>query len=309
MLKKIIIALICFYACTAIVFAQQPTAVPETTSIPAFADSIQRMDSIKRIYANGDYAGCRFAIDELMSLEKEKKLELSFFQMAKIYSYKALVAYAFREEGYQDEVKRNLLRAVQTDLNFDFEDYAIIPAYVVDVFIKTKREYHDMFSKTTRRHTMGIYGSLTAIPTILDNPEYLKPGVHYSYNFSESFMLVTDVEFPATANIFNSITGRVGIAWFPSFKVETVSMGLLTLYGIKLEKNTNALHVVSFEGYGEFILRLGLGLAVSIELLRMDLVFGDEPGDFSETGSVEIISTDQVRLTSGNLRFYLFWTF
>lgn len=299
--KKIFFFLVVFFISVLSISAQEP--------VSAITGTAERVNQIQQLYRSAEYAQCLQLIDTAIKQHEDGSVGLPFFQLARVYIFKALVVYAYREEGFQETVKELLLKAVSTDINFEFDDYAIIPTYIVDMFVKIKREYLEQFSKTTRRHTLGVYGSLTALPTLLDNPEYLKPGIHYSFNFSESFMLLADVEFPASGNIFNTIMGRAGVIWFPSFKIETVSMGLGMMYAMRVERNANTLHVFSVEGYGELILRFGLGLAASIELVRFDLSVGDYPSNFSSGGAVSFFQSDSAQLSFANLRIYIFFTF
>jgi hypothetical protein len=267
----------------------------------------KRLADIKDRYAKADYAACKSAIESALLDNENKKLTFAFYELTELYVYDALVVYAFRAEGFQKEVQTLLRKAIELDINYDFKDYAVIPTYILDQFIKLKKEYIAGFAKSSRRHCIGLFTVISYLPVFLTTPEYLKLGVHYSYNLSDSFALLFDLEFPLSSQIFNDLQFRTGAVWFPSFKIETISMGLGLHYALRMENFSAFTNVFSIEGYGEFIFRFGLGIAASVELLRLAIIAG--AGSFPSGGLVNIYSSSQVSFSFANLRIYVFYTF
>jgi hypothetical protein len=283
------------------------TALPTDQGVQGNKEVSQRLTQIKDLYTKAEYTSCKAAIDTALIDFANGKLPLSSFDVAEIYIYKALVVYAFREEGFQKEIETLLQKAVELDINYDFKDYAIIPTYLIDKFVKIKQEYLARFAKSTRRHCLGLYGVISYLPMFSGSSEYLIPGIHYSFNPGDNFTLLLDFESPLSSPIFNIVQFRVGTIWFPTFKVETISMGLGAFYSLRIENGASYTHIVAIEGYGEFILRVGFGVAASVELVKLSVLTGS--GTLAPVGYFDIFSSEKSRFSFANLRVYLFYTF
>jgi hypothetical protein len=275
----------------------------------SLAEAWEMLAKAQELYGKGDYKACLSLVNEFLS-EAEKKPNLYTPQvLAAFYVLKSFVVYAFREEGYQEEINRLLLLAVQNDIRYEFEDPTTVPLYVLEQFRRIKREYLAQFLKSTRRHVLGLYGGLILQPSVLKNPAIIQPGIHYAYNLSDAWALWINLAFPTQIPLLESIQGSLGATWFPTFNVETVSLGLSMAYAFKLEHYESLTHSILFEGYGEVIFRFGLGFGASVELLRFDLFFGGEGMELPEYGNIELFPNSSLRIAFANLRFYLFYTF
>ncbi len=266
------------------------------------------VQDVKQKYANAEYESCRTLIRRTLEQADAGTLHFPNFYLAEIRVYQALLAYAFREAGYEKEIETFLQYAIESDINFDFTDYALVPTYVLEQFLRIRRTYLRRFSKTTRRHNLGVYGMASSLTTFIQEAQYFNLGLHYGLNLSDNFTLFFDGEFALSQDFFNLMQFRVGTVWFPSTRVEAASLGLGVFYSLKIEDWTAFINVISIEGYGEIILRAGLGVGASVELMRLDILMGS--GTFpTSTGYVPLFASDYVRFSFANLRIYLFWNF
>jgi hypothetical protein len=306
---RILCVVVCFLCTAGPAFAQAaaPAGPQAAVDAPNLSEEGRIVGEVQKLYAAAGYEACRALIRSALERVDAGELHFPDFYLAQVRVYQALLAYAFRETGFEKEVEGFLLQAVALDLNYDFTDYTLIPTYVLEQFVRIRRDYLARFSKTTRRHSVGLYAMTSNLPQFFETRQFLNLGLHYSLNLSEFFSLLVDTEVPLSEDLFSLLQFRTGAVWFPSFKVETMSLGLGLLYSLKVEDWKAFTHVLTFEGYGEFIFRFGLGVGASVELLRFDLLLGS--GSFTELGSVPFFSGDKVRFSFANLRFYVFWTF
>jgi hypothetical protein len=289
-------------------FAQTGNADTADAQGSGLSEEGQIVRDVQARYAKAEYEHCHEIISDALERADAGTLHFPTYYLAEIRVYQALLAYAFREPGFEKDVEDFLQQAIELNINYDFTDYGVIPTYVLEQFLKIKREYLSRFSKTSRRNSLGIYVMTSYLSTFVTSPEFINLGLHYAFNLSDNVSLFLDGEFPLSEQIFNLLQFRVGAIWFPTYKVETVSLGLGLLYSLKIENWTAFINVVSFEGYGEFVFRFGLGVGASVELLRMDILMGE--GTFPDVvGSVPLFSSDYARFTFANLRFYIFWNF
>jgi hypothetical protein len=285
-------------------FAQAPEEMlPEKTE----AELI--LEKANKLYSDGKYKECQAFIDESIAKMQENQIAYTQKILASLYVLKSFVVYAFREAGYQDKIEKLLLTAIETYIRYEFEDPREVPLYVLEEFRRIKSEYLSQFSKSTRRHTIGIYGALILLPSVLDNPAIIEPGIHYAFNLSDSWAVWINIAIPTQFPLLESISGSIGATWFPSFKIETIALGLSTVYAFKLEHYENSTHSILFEGYGEVIFRSGFGFGASVELLRFDLFFGPEGMELPEYGYIDLFPDSSLRLAFANIHFYLFYTF
>lgn len=298
-MKKLMAYAALFFASCAVLAAQE--------AADSSAEEKAALAAIKDLYEKAQYTECLAVIQAARADREAGKLVFSGTQVADLNVYEAFVVYAFREEGYQEKIRVLLFAAIEADLNYDFQNYAAVPPFILDRFISLKKEYHARFSKSARRHSIGLYGVINYLPATVAIAEYIKPGIHYTVNLSDYVSLLFDFEVPLSLPLFNVIQFRTGAIWFPSFKIETISMGLGLFYSLRIEEFINFTNMVSFEGYGEIVLRSGLGFGASVELLRFEFLIG--PGTLQTIGFVDIFSTPQLRFTFASLRIYAFFTF
>jgi len=298
-LSLILLIMICSYGLT-----QEPDEIK-----PERSEAELKLDVAKRLYAEGNYAACRLFIDETITMMEENQLSHTPKILSSFYILKSFVIYAFREEGYQDQIEQLLLTAIEIYIHYEFEDPREVPLYMLEQFRRIKSEYLSQFLKSTRRHTIGIYGGFILQPSVLENPAVIQPGIHYAFNLSDSWALWINIAIPTQIPILETINGSIGATWFPSFKIETISLGLSIAYAFKLEHYENYTHSILFEGYGEVVFRSGLGFGASVELLRFDLLLGSEGMELPEYGYIDLFPESTLRLAFANLHFYLFYTF
>lgn len=262
-------------------------------------------------YDAGEYEECGNLIDTLIGLVEAG--EVRFIQRsgeAEAYLYRALVSYAFREEGYQDQVRADLERAVEVDLDFDLPDPSRLPPLVIGYFQEVRAEYLARYTKTAKRSQLGLYGSLIVDPTVLTNPLLLQPGIYAAYALSENWSLQGGLGIPVVWPPWNSIRGRIGFIWHPAYRVERFSSGISSQYLFTLNDLSVLTHSLSFGFRGEYVLRGGAGLMIDAELLRADLVFGatvvpELPG----YSPLSLFADSFIRVAFANTRFAVFWNY
>ena len=309
-------------------FAQGETSAAGPAKASTISPEAQAVDNVKALYAAARFAECRAAVENTLALQASGGLHLVFYQLAEIYVYQALVVYAFREtaatvSAAEKERIEALLqkaakivedgqilrqKAVELDINYDFSDYTVFPAYILDKYRRIKEAYLARFSKSSRRNSLGINVMMSYLSATLAQAQNLTLGIHYGFNLGDAVELVADVEFPLSDQFYNMLKLRVGLIWFTSFRVESPVLGLGLFNSINPESNWTAfIDAVSFEGYGEIIFRFGLGLGASIEVVRGEFILGN--ADFSVIQSVSPFTSGKFRLSFANVRLYIFWTF
>ena len=184
-----------------------------------------------------------------------------------------------------------------------------VPFYLIERYGIIRDKYLSQYSRTTRRHSRGIFGALILEPTVIQDLSLLQPGLHYSYNMSKALSLVMDVRFPLQLPIRESIRGQIGCFWFPNYGVEKIHMGLSGFYLFGLDKLTTYTHSLAFTGNMELITRWGLGFAGSVELLRLDLIFGLSNISELPIYKSRSIGESFLRVVFTNINFYVFFVF
>jgi hypothetical protein len=294
----ILLVIICSY-----VLSQEPREI-----MPEQSEAELKLDVAEKLYTEGNYSACRLFIDETITMMEKNQIAYTPRILASFYILKSFVVYAFREEGYQDRIEQLLLTAIEIYIYYEFDDPREVPLYVLEAFRRIKSEYLSRFSKETRRHTIGVYGGLLLLPSALSDPAVIEPGIRYAFNLSDAWALWINLAIP-TQFPLESVSGSIGAAWFPTFKIETISLGLSMAYALKIEQAENYTHSILFEGYGEVIFRSGFGFGASVELLRFDLFLGPEGTELPEYGYIDLFPESSLRLAFANLHFYLFYTF
>jgi hypothetical protein len=268
-----------------------------------------RLDEAQKLYTDGKYQECAALTDQSIAAIEQNELPAGSSVLASFYILKSFTVYAFREPGYQDAIEKLLQKAIETNIHYEFKDTRVVPLYILEQWRRIKTEYLARFMKSTRRNSIGIFGSLVLQPSVLKNPAIIQPGVHYAFNLSESWALWFDVVIPTQLPLLDSIQGTVGATWFPTFNVETICLGLSAAYAFRLEHFESYMHSILFEGYGEIIFRSGLGIGASVELMRFDLLLGTEAMELPEYGYVDLFPNSFLRLAFANLHIYAFYTF
>ncbi len=268
-----------------------------------------RLENAQKLYADGKYQECAALTDKSITAIEQNQLPAGGSILASFYILKSFTVYAFREPGYQDMIEKLLRKAIQTNIHYEFQDTRVVPLYILEQWRRIKTAYLAQFMKTTRRNSIGIFGSLILQPSVLKNPAIIQPGIHYAFNLSESWALWLDMVIPTQLPLLDSIQGTIGATWFPTFNVETICLGLSAAYAFRLEHYENYMHSILFEGYGEIIFRSGLGIGASVELMRFDLLFGTEAMELPEYGYVDLFPNSFLRLAFANLHIYAFYTF
>ncbi len=246
-------------------------AAPSAAEIAA-----ERLTGAQELFDSGQYDECLALVSQTVKEYESDKTPYPWGPMAGIYGISALLAFTFRESGYEAEVDALLLKAVTLNPDIVLGSPAVVPPFVLERLAKVREGYLSRFSRTKRRTTVGLFGALVLEPTVLTNPLLLQPGVSYSFNLSESLTVEAGLRFPLQIPLWNSIRGQVGLVWYPAFRIEKISTGISVSYLFGLDNLTTFMHSISVGGKAEIVLRSGLGFAVNAELLRANLIIGTD---------------------------------
>ncbi|MBN1697541.1 MAG: hypothetical protein JW881_08515 [Spirochaetales bacterium] len=268
----------------------------------------------KELYDQGEYEECKQLLDSYIYEFLEKDIFYPVSVRSDIYVLRAMVSFVFLTEGYQEEIRFLFLQAIRLDLGLELDDPTVVPPRLIKLFNEVKTEYLARFSRTTKRHNIGIITSLVKHQDTLLS--IIQPGLHYAYNLSEDFSLVLDARVQLTARLLENFSVQGGIIWIPEFRIEQVVFGLSTYYIFSLdnylENDRNYYgftHSLGLCGHGEVIWRIGLGLAAEVEIVRLDLMLGSKTSEItSGYDSIDIIP-DMLRFLFANLNIYLFFNF
>ena len=269
----------------------------------------EMITAVAELYDEGEYEKCRDLLDQLIIDYESDILEINKKKFAAVYYQKALISYAFREEGYEEEIEQLILNAVKLNINIEIEKPASTPPFILERFMSIKKEYLDQFSHTSRRHSLGIFGAFVLEPTLFTDPNIVQPGIHYSFNLNEGISLGLDFRFPLTDPFWNSLRGQAGATFYPTYSVETFYTGYSVYYLFALDELSRYKHSISFSAQLEYIFRNGIGFAFSAEILRLDLFWDAEgEGSLPSYGSLTLIS-DLLTLSFANMSFFIYYTF
>jgi len=284
------------------VSGQQPAA-------PSAAEIAQEeLRKGEELYAAGEYPDCQALVSRLIAESEAGSSSLPPRIMARIHRLDALLAYAFRDEGYAERIETQLRKGLALDLDLEIGDPAEVPPIVLDLFAKVKTAYLAQFSRTARRNAVGISGALVLEPTVFQNPSLLQPGIFYTYNLTESLTLDFELRMPLQLPIWNSIRGQAGLVWYPASQVERIVTGVSFAYQFGLDALSVFTHSLSFGGKMEFLARSGFGLAGNAELLRVDLVLGTsaspQPPKYTQIPFLGLL-----QVVFANITLYAFYAF
>lgn len=285
-------------------------AAEEPAEKPSAAEAAQfTLQEAEGRYDAGDYQGSAGIVEQSIAEDESGKASFPRRIMARIRVLDALIAYTFRDDGYEQRVTQSLKAALVLDLNVDIGEPAEVPPYILERFAQIKKQYLARFTRSARRNTIGFVGAMVLEPTVFTDLSVLQPGLFYSFNFSDSLTLESELRVPLQWPIWNSIRGQIGLIWFPSFKIETVSMGISTTYMFGLDNLSTYTHSLSFGGQGEIVSRSGFGVGANVEMLRIDLILGiTKPSDLPSYRGISFLG-NFVRVVFANIRMFAFWTF
>jgi hypothetical protein len=274
----------------------------------------EKYEKAKELYDLGEYEACRELLDSYIIDFTENKGFFPHNVKSDIYVLRAMVSFVFLEEGYEKEMKELFLEAIRLDLNLELDDPTAFPPGLIKLFKQVKTEYLSRYSRTTRRHNLGIITSLVKQQTTLLG--IIQPGLHYAFNLSEDFSLVLDARFQITTRLLENFSIQGGVIWIPEFRVEQIVFGLSSYYIFSLDNyieddksNYGFTHSLGICGHGEVIWRFGMGLAAEVEIVRLNLLLGSKTSASAAGYDTIDIVPDVLRLLFASLNIYLFFTF
>jgi hypothetical protein len=256
----------------------------------------------------GDYKQARELVTGCIAEHEGKTAVYPAAVIARLYVLDALIAYAFRDEGYAERVDQALKHALALDLDLSIGDPAVIPPFVQERFGALKTDELARYSRTERRSAFGLSCALVLEPTVLKDLSLLQPGLSYMYNLSDSFTLDAEIRFPLQLPLWNSIRGQVGLLWYPSFRVDRICTGVSLFYLFGLDELTTFTHSLSFGGRIDYLSRSGFGVGGNAELVRADLISGS--GVIAESPSSSFVSVlGLTRVVFANITLSAYYAF
>jgi hypothetical protein len=295
-----------------LLLAAGPLAAQEQEERDQQEEAAYRLEIVQGQYEAGDYRSCLRTLDGYIADHNSKRFVFPHAQMARVYRLRALVAYAFRGDGdaYREEVREYLRSALVEDPEIELGSPWEIPVVVQELFYQVREEYLERFSRTSRRFTVGLLGALVIDPTLLVDPAFLQPGIYFSYNLSDSWSLISDLQIPLSLPIWDAIRGQVGLAWYPDFSITRINTCIALAYAFSLDNLQTYTHSISIGGQAERISRTGLGAGVRVEVLRLDLILGTfDSTDIPTYRSVALFGESAFRASYANMNFFITYTF
>lgn len=293
--------------------AQQKGVEADQSGAPARLSTVQAaqlaLQEAEALYRDGSYDACQSLVEQSIADLGLARGQKPRKELARLRILEALLSYTFRDEGYEQRVTTAVQAALELDLNVDVGNPAEVPPFVLNRFTQIRKEYLARFTRSARRNTFGLVGAMVLEPTIFTDLAVLQPGVFYSFNFSDSLTLDAELRVPLRSPVWNSIRGQVGLIWYPSFRVETLSMGISTTYMFGLDNLSAYTHSLSIGGQGEIVSRSGFGFGANVEMLRIDLLFGYPTGAELPSYSALPILGNLLRMAFANIRMFAFWTY
>lgn len=266
-MKKMLIIL-CF--CLAGYMILFPVWAQEEEKPDAYTIALMKYENAMELYKHGEYEKSLELVNTYIQEFEEKRVHYPRKIKADIYVLKGMLTYVFLEEGYREEIETLFLKAVQINLDQEIGDDTEVPAYLIQLFKKTKEEYLDQFSKTTKRNIVGF------VTTLIYTEKFVagnfQPGIYYAFNFTNFWSVIATVKLALGSNFWNTWHFKVGGILYSDFRVEKLvyGLGLYNIFSINTSEDTIR-NSVSLCGHGEFFTRPGFGLAVDIEVLRFDI--------------------------------------
>jgi hypothetical protein len=237
----------------------------------AAAAAQEKLSQAEELFKAGQYEQARDLVSTSVADYEARAAAAPTAVKVRLYVLQALIAYAFRDEGYAAQVDQSLLKGLQLDLDLDLGNPAEIPPFIQERFAKLKADELARYSRGARRSTVGLFGALVLEPTVLQNPSLLQPGLSYGFNLNDNFTLNAEVRFPLQIPL--PIRGQIGLLYYPTFRVERVSTGISLYYVFSLDQLqlTTYTHSLSFGGRMDYLSRSGFGIGGNVEIARADL--------------------------------------
>jgi hypothetical protein len=222
--------------------------------------------------------------------------------LSRLHALSALLAYAFRDEGFEERVDRELSLALEQDPYLDLGDPAEVPTFVQTRFRRLQTAYLARFARMERRTSLGLSAAMVVEPSLL------QPGISYAFNLSDYVSLNAAVRFPLVWPPWDSFRGQVGITYYPSFRIERVTTGITFTYLFGLDELSTFTHSLAIGGRAEYVTRGGFGIAMNAELLRANIFLG-AGGILTPPPPTEINIADILGIVFANLSLNLSWAF
>jgi hypothetical protein len=285
--------------------AQEPTKRSQQE------EAAYRLKVAHGLYQEGDYQNCLSTLDSYVADHKSKTFVFPHGQMAEVYRLRALLAYAFRGEGeqYRQEVRDYLLAALVEDPEVELGSPSEVPAFVQEMFYEVREDYLGRYSRTSRRFSLGLLAALVIDPTEVTDPSRLQPGIYFSYNLSDRWSLISVLRIPLTRPIWDAIRGQAGFAWYPDFNITRINPSISLSYVFSIDNLDTFTHSLSIAGQVERISRMGLGVGVLVEALRLDLIRGVDTGELPQYRSLELFGQSALRASFANMNIFVTYTF
>jgi hypothetical protein len=295
-----------------LLLAAGPLAAQEQEERNQLEEAAYRLEIAQAQYEAGDYKICLQTLDGYIADHTSKTFVFPHAQMAQVYRLRALLAYAFRadDDAYREEVRNYLQAALEENPEVNLGSPSEIPVSVQELFYQVREEYLERFSRTSRRFTLGLLGALVIDPTLIIDPSFLQPGITFSYNLSAHWSLNTDLQIPLSLPIWDAIRGQVGLSWYPDFSITRINTAIVLAYAFSLDNLQTYTHSVSIAGQAERISRMGLGIGVRVEVVRLDLILGSfDGGDIPTYRSIALFGESAFRASYANMIFFITYTF
>jgi hypothetical protein len=292
-----------------VLFMSIARAFPQESPNDVLVRALAKYKDAEDLYDKGEYKSAADLLDSYISEFEAHPDSFTDKLKAKIYLLRGTITYAFREEGYRQEIEQYFLKAIERDLDLEPGDPAKVPAYVINLFTKLKVDYIHSFSREIKKSEIGLFAAFVMEPAGSQSSSYLQPGISYTFCFDNNFDIGLDIRFPLKLPVWDSIRGQLGFTWFPYYRVENLCMGISTYYAFGLDQLRYYTHAISFCGRGEIVLRSGFGIAASVEVFRLDLLFGDTSSNPPQESRYVDLVQNVLRLEFANINFYLIYNF
>jgi hypothetical protein len=273
-----------------------------TTEAAAAAE--RKLAQAEELFAGGDYAAARDFIAASVGEYEAGTVYYPDPVIARFYVLDALVAYAFRDEGYEARVDAALKKGIAISLDLQLGDPATVPTFVQDRFAKLMAEELGRYARTARRSAVGLSGALALGSSELDI-SLLQAGLSYTYNLSDSFSLDAGIRVPLQAGFWEHVKAQAGLLWYPSFRVERICTGVSFYYMLGFDAPSSFTHSLSFGGRIDFVTRSGFGVGGNAELARADLVASST---LPSTSTITLLD-GLVRIVFSNITLYAYYAF
>ncbi|MBN1411541.1 MAG: hypothetical protein JW969_11905 [Spirochaetales bacterium] len=296
---KALYGILFFLVCLPVLYAQEESPTEAAR---------KKFEEVESLYASGQYEDCRKLVEVYLQATGDDRFPNYF--LARLYRIKGFLVYAFREEGkpYRDEIQGLFQKAIELDINLTPGKPSQIPPFLYDLFTSTRDAYIKRFTRETRRNNIGLYSTV-----------FINLGLYYSINLSDSWSITAEIGFPFRSPfieepaILDKLSGQIGAVWYPTWNLEQIIFALAGFYRFELNgimvNDLKYIHTMSIAGQAEINTRLGLGIFVRAEIIRIDLYYsGGSTFELPAYGEWPILP-GFLRIGYANINFGLFYTF